>query len=117
MLEAAAQEIYLLGEPERATKIQQDAVSLHESAGNDRAAANARIWLGRYIWLLGDPDEAQRQNVLAVEGLEKYGPSPELAMAFSFRAQSLMLVPDFEGQSTGPAGRSRWRRRPGRPPR
>ena len=26
-----------------------------------------------------------------------YGPSPELATAYSFRAQSLMLVPDFEG--------------------
>ncbi len=96
MLEAAAQEIYLLGDPDRATKIQQDAVSFHEAAGNDRAAASARIWLGRYIWLLGDPDEAQRQNALAVEGLEKYGPSPELAMAYSFRAQSLMLVPEFE---------------------
>ncbi len=57
MLEAAAQEIYLLGDTERATRIQQDAVTaIHEAAGNDRAAANARIWLGRYIWLLGDPD-------------------------------------------------------------
>ena len=97
MLEEAAQEVYLLGETDRATRIQQDAIAIHEAAGNDRAAANARIWLGRYIWLLGDPVEAERQNALAVEGLERYGPSRELAMAYSFRAQSLMLVPDFDG--------------------
>ena len=97
MLEQAAQEVYLVGETDRATRIQQDAIGIHEAAGNDRAAANARIWLGRYIWLLGDPVEAERQNALAVGGLEPYGPSPELAMAYSFRAQSLMLVPDFDG--------------------
>ena len=96
LLESAAQEIYLLGETEEATRIQQEATAIHEAAGNDRAAANARIWLGRYIWLLGDPVEAERQNALAVDGLERYGPSPELAMAYSFRAQSLMLVPAFD---------------------
>jgi adenylate cyclase len=96
LLEAAAQEIYLLGETDEATRIQEEAIAIHEAAGNDRAAANARIWLGRYIWLLGDPVEAERQNVLAVDGLERYGPSPELAMAYSFRAQSLMLVPVFD---------------------
>ena len=96
LLEAAAQEIYLLGDTEEATRIQQEAIAIHEAAGNDRAAANARIWLGRYIWLLGDPVEAEQQNALAVEGLERYGPSPELAMAYSFRAQSLMLVPAFD---------------------
>ncbi len=95
MLEAAAQEIYLLGDTGEASEIQREAIGIHESAGNDRAAARARIWHGRYIWLLGDPDEAERQNALAVEGLERHGPSPELAMAYSFRAQSLMLVPNF----------------------
>ena len=96
LLEAAAQEVYLLGDTVDATRIQQEATAIHESAGNDRAAANARIWLGRYIWLLGDPVEAERQNALAVDGLERHGPSPELAMAYSFRAQSLMLVPAFD---------------------
>ncbi len=96
LLEAAAQEVYLLGDTQQATKIQRDVVALYESADDHRTAAAARIWLGRYIWLLGDPDEAQRQNVLAVDALERHGPSPELAMAYSFRAQSLMLVPDFD---------------------
>ncbi|MDQ3149051.1 MAG: AAA family ATPase, partial [Chloroflexota bacterium] len=95
LLEAAAQQIYLLGDTTRASDIQRQAIEIHASAGNDRAAANARTWLGRYIWLFGDPIEAQRQNDQAVSGLEPGGPSPELALAYSFRAQSLMLVPDF----------------------
>jgi adenylate cyclase len=97
MREAAAQEVYLLGRTDQATEIQQDAVGLYESAGNDRAASNARIWLSRFVWLLGDPVEAERQGGLAIAGLERHGPSPELAMAYSFRAQTLMLVPDFDG--------------------
>ena len=52
--------------------------------------------MSRYIWLVGDPKEAQRQNRPGVEGLEKFGPSAELAMAYSFRAQSLMLIPQFD---------------------
>lgn len=95
MLEAATQELHLLGEIERATQMQLDAVRLYEGAGNDRAASRTRIWLGRYYWLLGDPEEAQRQNALAIEGLERHGPSPDLARAYSFRSQILMLVPEF----------------------
>jgi class 3 adenylate cyclase/tetratricopeptide (TPR) repeat protein len=96
MLEAAAQESHLLGEIDEADRIQREAVALYESAGNDREAARARIWLGRYLWLLGDPEESQRQNALAIEGLERHGQSPDLAMAYSFRAQSLMLMPDLD---------------------
>ena len=47
LLEAAAQELYLLGETDHAARIQQDAIVIHEAAGNDRTAANARIWMGR----------------------------------------------------------------------
>lgn len=96
MLEAAAYDIHLLGDTEAAARIQQDAVDVHHAAGDERASANARIWLGRYLWLMGQPDHAARQNTLAVDGLAPYGPSPELAMAYSFRSQSAMLIPDFE---------------------
>ena len=96
LLEAAANEIYLLGDTAEATRVQKEAIALHEGAGDDRRAAAARTWLGRYIWLMGDPIEAERQHDLAVGGLERHGPSPALAMAYSFRAQSLMLVPDFD---------------------
>jgi tetratricopeptide (TPR) repeat protein len=96
MIEAAAQQPYLLGEIDTAKKQQEEAIRLYESVGADRAALNARRWLGRFSWLLGDPREAQRQIGLAIDGLERMGPSPELAMAYSFRSQSVMLEPDFE---------------------
>ena len=96
LLEAAAYDIHLLGDTDQAARIQQDAVDIHAAAGDDFASANARIWLGRYLWLLGRPDDAAQQNTLAVDGLEPHGLSPELAMAYSFRSQSVMLIPEFE---------------------
>ncbi len=96
MIEMAAFQRYLLGEINEATEQQEEAITLFESAGAERSALNARRWLGRFRWLLGDKPESQRQIDLAINGLERLGPSPELAMAFSFRSQSLMLEPDFE---------------------
>jgi class 3 adenylate cyclase/tetratricopeptide (TPR) repeat protein len=96
MIEAAATQRYLLGEIGEATKRQEEAIALFESVGAERAALNARRWLGRFRWLLGEKPESQRQIDLAIEGLERLGPSPELAMAYSFRSQSVMLEPDFE---------------------
>jgi len=96
MIEAAARQSYLLGEIGPATEQQEEAIRLSESAGAVVAALNARRWLGRYRWLLGDPVEADRQIGLAIDGLERLGPSPELAIAYSFRSQSVMLDPDFE---------------------
>jgi class 3 adenylate cyclase/tetratricopeptide (TPR) repeat protein len=96
MLVAAAQQRYLLGEINVATTLQEEAIALYEAVGAERSALDARRWLGRFRWLLGDPNEAERQIDLAIDGLERLGPSPELAMAYSFRSQSVMLVPDFE---------------------
>ena len=96
MIEAAARQSYLLGQIGAAAEQQKEAVRLYEAAGVELEALNARRWLGRFEWLLGDPDEADRQIGLAIDGLERLGPSPELAIAYSFRAQSVMLEPDFE---------------------
>jgi tetratricopeptide (TPR) repeat protein len=96
MLEAAARQTYLIGDINETTVIQQEAVDLYESAGAEVAALNARRWLGRYFWLQGDPEEADRQIRLAIEGLERLPPTPELAYAYSFMSQSLMLIPDVE---------------------
>ena len=97
MIELAAQQRYLIGEIEAATELQEQAIALSESVGADRQALNARRWLGRFRWLLGEKEESERQIDLAIQGLEGLGPSPELATAYSFRSQSLMLVPDFDG--------------------
>jgi adenylate cyclase len=96
MIGAATQQIYLLGEVDDAIRLQNQVIEIFESAGDERAALNARRWLGRFYWLSGNPQEAARQIDMAIDGLERLGPSAELAVAYSFRAQSVMLVPDFE---------------------
>ena len=100
MIEAAAQQVYLLGEIEEAIRLQNDVIETFEAAGDERAALNARRWLGRFHWLRGDPDEAARQIGMAIDGLERLGPSADLAMAYSFRSQSVMLIPDFDAGET-----------------
>ena len=97
MIEAAAQQRYLIGEIPAATDLQEEAIAVFESVGAEREALNARRWLCRFRWLMGDKKESERQIELAITGLERLGPSPELAMAYSFRSQSLMLEPDFDG--------------------
>ncbi|HET7636855.1 MAG TPA: BREX system ATP-binding domain-containing protein, partial [Candidatus Limnocylindria bacterium] len=96
MLEAAARQTHLIGNIPEALKLQEEAIATFESVGAMREALTARTWLGRFIWLLGDPAGADRQIRMAIEGLEKLGPSAELAQAYSFHSQSLMLVPDYD---------------------
>jgi adenylate cyclase len=104
MLEAAALQTHILGKIDEALELQREAIATYESVGATRQAFSARRWLGRFIWLLGDPAEADRQIGLAIDGLEKLGPSADLAMAYSFRSQILMLIPNYvEGE--------RWARR------
>jgi adenylate cyclase len=96
MLEAAARQTYLIGDIDETTKLQHEAVDLYEGADAEVAALNARRWLGRYYWLQGNPEEADRQIRLAIAGLERLPPTPELAYAYSFHSQSLMLIPDID---------------------
>jgi adenylate cyclase len=96
MLEAAARQTYLVGMSGDATGLLLDAIGLYESVGANVQALNSRRWLGRYYWLQGNPKEADRQLRLAVAGLEALPPSPELAYAYSFQSQTLMLVPDYK---------------------
>ena len=69
MVESAAHQRYLIGEIGPATERLLQAIALYESAGAEVAALNARRWLGRYEWLAGNPEEAERQNLLAISGL------------------------------------------------
>ncbi len=94
MMEAAARQTYLGGDVPTAIEIQRRAIDLYASAGAEVAALNGRRVLGRYYWLNGMPADSEEQNQLAITGLERLPPSPELAYAYSFRAQMLMLKPD-----------------------
>ena len=88
---------YLLGDISEATEQQEEAIALFESVGAERSALR-RAELARATALA-----ARRQAGVAAADRSRdrrassdLGPSPELAMAYSFRSQSVMLEPDFE---------------------
>jgi adenylate cyclase len=95
MLEAAAWQTYLVGVKAESIGLEHEAVRLYEEAGDELRALNARRMLGRYHWYEGDPAESARQIGLAIEGLERLPPTPELAFAYSERSRTLMLAPDY----------------------
>lgn len=70
------------------------AVELWRQLGNvERMARNLR-WLSRLHWYLGHKKAADRYADQAIEALETVAPTPELAMAYSVRAQLYVLVSD-----------------------
>ncbi|HEV8053871.1 MAG TPA: AAA family ATPase, partial [Candidatus Limnocylindrales bacterium] len=97
MLEQAARQHYLLGDIQTAIEVLEDAVGLYWEAGEELRALDCRRWLGRYFWLDGRGAQADAEITAAIEGLERLPVSRELALAYSFRAQARMLIPDFEG--------------------
>src|SRR6185503_713409 len=53
-------------------------------------------WLSRLHWFLGRKTDAERYTIESVTVLEKLTPGPELAMAYSSRAQLHMLSDEIE---------------------
>jgi tetratricopeptide (TPR) repeat protein len=95
MLERAATHSYLLGEMDGSISLVSEAQRLYEEAGDRLHALDCRRWLGRYYWFDGRGHEAEREVSAAIEGLEQLPPSPQLALAYSYRSQLRMLMPDF----------------------
>jgi class 3 adenylate cyclase/tetratricopeptide (TPR) repeat protein len=95
LLEAASRQAYLVAEVEQAIQLMRQAIDLYQAAGNEPRSLFCRIWVGRYNWLAGRGDESEAEIARAIEGLERLGPSPDLALAYSFRSQVRMLMPDF----------------------
>jgi adenylate cyclase len=95
LLEAAAAQAYLIADMDQAISLTSRAIELYEAAANTLGALDCRRLLGRYRWLAGHGDESEVEIQRAIEGLERLAPSPELAMAYSFRSQLRMLMPDY----------------------
>lgn len=95
MLERAATQSYLLGDLQPAIDLVSEAGTLYEVAGDRLHALDCRRWLGRYYWMDGRGRQAEAEIIAAIEGLEQLPPSPELALAISYRSQLRMLMPDF----------------------
>ncbi len=95
MLERASAHTFLAARIARALELVKEAIALYEEAGDRLRALNGRRLLGRYSWLDGRREDAEREIGAAVEGLEQLPPGPELALAYSYQSQLAFLQPDF----------------------
>ena len=91
-LELLSEEAYYGNQPERAVSARQRALELRRELGEPLATGATLRWLSRIHWLAGDGAAAERAAAEAVEQLEPFPDSRELAMALSNRSQLAMLA-------------------------
>lgn len=91
---ALSYECYLTDQLPEAITARQRALEAHEVGGDLTLVGDDQRWLSRLSWFLGRGADAERYAGRAIATLEPLGASPELAMAFSNRAQLRMLAFD-----------------------
>jgi DNA-binding CsgD family transcriptional regulator/tetratricopeptide (TPR) repeat protein len=92
LFECRSYECYLTGQIEDALQARRAALELRRQLGDARRQGANLRWMSRITWGLARKKEAERYGVDAVTILESLPPGPELAMAFSNRAQLHMLA-------------------------
>jgi tetratricopeptide (TPR) repeat protein len=96
LFECRSYECYLTGQIEDALQARRTALDLWQQLGDARRQGENLRWMSRISWGLARKKEAERYGVEAVTILEALPPGPELAMAFSNRAQLHMLADQHE---------------------
>ena len=91
--------------PAQAMEVLTPGISGLESAGEDQEAAAFRIVLGRCAWEQGRSAEAYEQTRLAIEVLERGGPSAQLSHAYMRLAGHYKF--DFDPRAAETASRAR----------
>lgn len=94
LLESRAYELYVTGQIESGVEGRCAALDLRRQQGDRAREGDNLRWLSRLNWFLGRHAEAMRQAKESIEVLEALPPGPELAMAYSNRAQLHMLEDD-----------------------
>ena len=94
LLERRSYECYLTDQMVDAIEAREQALACHRELGDGIAEGDDRRWLSRLHWFHGQNADAERFAAEAVEQLEQLPPGPELAMAYSNRAQLAMLASD-----------------------
>jgi DNA-binding CsgD family transcriptional regulator/tetratricopeptide (TPR) repeat protein len=92
LLEAWAWELHLIGRIEDATNAQRRALSLWRAADEPLRVGESLRRLARLAWFRGELDDVRRLGEEAIAVLETLGATPELAMAYSSRSQTHMLL-------------------------
>lgn len=96
LFECRSYECYLTGQIEDALEARRAALELWQRLGDARRQGENLRWMSRISWGLARKKEAERHGIDAVTILEGLPPGPELAMAFSNRAQLHMLADEHD---------------------
>ena len=91
LLEHRSYECYVTGELNDATIARREALEIWRSVGNKIRQGDNLRWLSRLNWYLGRNEEAEAYGSEAIKLLEALPAGPELAWAYSNRAQLHML--------------------------
>ncbi len=94
LLAGRAYECYLTGQVEEAIQARQTALEIWRKLDRAEQVGQTLRWLSRLNWFLGKSGKAEQYAAEAVRLLETLPPGAELAMAYSNRAQLLMLADD-----------------------
>jgi DNA-binding CsgD family transcriptional regulator len=94
LLEAQAEECYLLGQMQGAEAARQAALQIWRQTEHANKVGHTLRWLSRLAWTLGQRTAAEAYATEAVHVLEALPTGAELAMAYSNRAQLAMNVDD-----------------------
>lgn len=96
LFECRSYECYLTDQMEEALQARREALEIWKQLGDERRQGDNLRWMSRLNWFLGRKREAEEHSVEAVTILESLPPGPELAMAYSNRAQLHMLADQVE---------------------
>jgi ATP/maltotriose-dependent transcriptional regulator MalT len=96
LFEQRSYECFLTDQTEEALRARQEALEIWKQLGNHFREGDNLRWISRIHWFLGHGLEAETFGNEAVKVLEKLPPGPELAMAYSNRAQLHMLADERE---------------------
>ena len=96
LLERCSYECYLTDRVDEALETRRAALERYRSIGNRVREGDQQRWISRLSWFGGNNDDAEVAAREAISLLESFGPTRELAMAYSNMSQLRMLAEDNE---------------------
>jgi DNA-binding CsgD family transcriptional regulator/tetratricopeptide (TPR) repeat protein len=96
LFERRSFECYLTDQGEESLQARREALEIWKALGNRLREGDNLRWMSRVNWVLGRRVEAEGYAAEAVMALEGLPPGPELAIAYSNRAQLHMLTDDYQ---------------------
>ena len=96
LFECRSYECYLTDQMEEAFQARSEALEIWRRLGDKRRQGDNLRWMSRLTWFLGRKKDAETYSTEAMTILEGLPPGPELAMAYSNRAQLHMLADELE---------------------